>query len=400
MESIVTVALLIPLVGVVLPVCLYLAALSVVAIFWKMRRPRTRSGALRRFAVLVPAHDEEAVIGRLLASIRALDYPPDRVDTWVVADNCTDATVRVARAGGAIARERQDAARRGKGYALEWLLETMAREGARYDAYVILDADSVVSPDFLSAMDARLSGGSAVLQAYYTVLPVRNAPAERLREAALALVHFVRPAAKLVLGLSCGLKGNGMCFDRSVIERFGWPAAGLAEDVEVHLMLVRAGLRVDFVPEATVRAEMPASLRASNTQQERWEAGRLATIRRLALPLLGRGLRAGNAVQIDAALEQLVPPISLPGALALLCLGAGLAVGAPIVWLPSAVLLLVLALHFLSGLVLARVPAQTYGALLHLAPYIVWKTLLYGRALVRRGDRAWVRTERLGAGDM
>jgi hypothetical protein len=145
---------------------------------------------------------------------------------------------------------------------------------------------------------------------------------------------------------------------------------------------------------------MPASLRASNTQQERWEAGRLATIRRLALPLLGRGLRTGNAVQIDAALEQLVPPISLPGALALLCLGAGLAVGAPIVWLPSAVLLLVLALHFLSGLVLARVPAQTYGALLHLAPYIVWKTLLYGRALVRRGDRAWVRTERLGAGDM
>ena len=398
-RSIVTVALLLPLAGVVLPVCLYLGSLSIAALFSRRRRVAPSRGALRRFAILIPAHDEAAVIGRLLASIRALDYPADRVDIWVVADNCSDATARIAGSAGAIVRERQDATRRGKGHALQWLLETIAREGRRYDAYVILDADSAISPDFLAAMDARLSAGSVALQAYYTVLPVHGTPAERLREAALALVHYVRPAAKLTLGLSCGLKGNGMCFDRSVIERFGWPAAGLAEDVEVHLMLVRAGLRVDFVPEAVVRAEMPSSLRASNTQQERWEAGRLATVRRLALPLLRDGVRGRDAVKLDAALEQLVPPISLPGALALVCLVAGLALGAPIVWLPATVLLAALALHFLSGLALAGAPARAYLALAHAAPYIAWKTLLYGRALLRRGPRTWVRTERLGAGE-
>src|SRR5215208_1945050 len=268
MHRIATLAMLAPLI-VVVPVCLYVAALTLAAPFRRVRRGG-RLGRLRSFAILIPAHNEEAVIERLFESIGALDYPTSAHDVWVVADNCTDATAFLARQRGAFVRERQDTRLRGKGHALRWLLETMAGEGRRYDAYVILDADSVISPNFLAAMNAHLSAGCSVLQGYYTVLPVTGRPSERLREAALALVHFVRPAAKAALRLSCGLKGNGMCFDRSVIERFGWPTSGLAEDVEAHLTLVRAGLRVDFVPEAVVRGEMPDSFRASRTQQERW----------------------------------------------------------------------------------------------------------------------------------
>src|SRR3712207_2531385 len=131
-RSIVALVLLVPLVSVVLPVCLYLASLSIAALFSKGRRAPHGRGALRRFAVLVPAHDEATVIGRLLESIRALDYPADRVDAWVVADNCIDATALIADAHGAIVRERQDSTRRGKGHALQWLLEVIRREGQEY----------------------------------------------------------------------------------------------------------------------------------------------------------------------------------------------------------------------------------------------------------------------------
>jgi cellulose synthase/poly-beta-1,6-N-acetylglucosamine synthase-like glycosyltransferase len=350
---------------------------------------------VRRFAVLIPAHDEEPVLARLLASLNQVSYPRRMFDVCVVADNCTDATAAIAAARGARVFERRDPENGGKGLALAWLLKQLAAAGLIYDAYVVLDADSAVSPNFLTAMNERLNAGARVVQGYYTVLPMRGTRAESLRQAALALVHFLRPAAKTALGASCGLKGNGMCFHHAVIERFGWPSAGLAEDVEFHLMLVEAGIRVSFAPEAVVRAEMPDSLSGSRTQNMRWEAGRLATIRRHALPLLGRGLRRRNVAALDAALEQLTPPLSVPVALAVVVLVAGLLLRLPVVWLSAAAMLAVIALYVLAGLLLARAPLRVYRALLHAPIYIGWKAFLYARALAGRGDRRWVRTERV-----
>jgi cellulose synthase/poly-beta-1,6-N-acetylglucosamine synthase-like glycosyltransferase len=396
MRDLLTVALLVPLAVVVAPVCLYLLVLTLAAPFGSVRRRAQGPGPVHRFAVLVPAHNEEPVLARLLASLQSLSYPANLYDVIVVADNCTDATAAIGRARGAIVYERQDTVNAGKGHALRWLLGEMERAGKVYDAYIVLDADSAVSPNFLWAMSERLRGGAKVVQAYYTVLPVRNSRAESLREAALALVHFLRPAAKTVLRASAGLKGNGMCFHRAVIERFGWPAHGLAEDVEFHLMLVQAGIRVEFAPEAVVRAEMPDSLGGSDSQNMRWEAGRLATIRAQALPLLWRGLRRRDIAALDAAIEQLVPPLSVPVALGVVVLVAGAVLQLTLAWVSAAALLGVIAFYILAGLFLADVPGRVYRALLHAPVYIGWKVLLYARALLGRRERRWVRTERLG----
>src|SRR5919201_4724168 len=126
---------------------LYLDVLSVAATLW--RRAPHPSSPRHRFAILVPAHNEEQLLPRLLQSINALDYPRALYDVHVVADNCTDRTAAVAAAAGATVHVRADDQRRGKGYALRWLLARLGRAGAAYDAYVILDADSVVSPNFL-----------------------------------------------------------------------------------------------------------------------------------------------------------------------------------------------------------------------------------------------------------
>ena len=395
MRIVETTLLLVPLLGFALPVCLYLGLLTLAAPFGARRRAR-RADPRHRFGVLVPAHDEELLLGRLLESLRQVAYPANLVDVCVVADNCSDDTAAIARARGARVFERQNREQLGKGYALQWLLDELAASGCTYDAYVVLDADSTVSPNFLEAFNDRLSAGAAVVQAYYTVLPLRGTRSESLREAALALVHYLRPAAKMALGASCGLKGNGMAFSRAVLDRYGWPAAGLAEDVEFHLELVRAGIHVEFAPEAVVRAEMPASLAASESQNLRWEAGRLATLRRQALPLLVNGLRRRDLAACDAAIEQCVPPLSIPVAMAGLCLIAGLALQLQAVWITALVLLVALALHLVSGLLLARVSGRVYRSLLHLPVYIAWKVALYARALAGRRQRAWVRTEREG----
>ncbi|HZU77646.1 MAG TPA: glycosyltransferase family 2 protein, partial [Dehalococcoidia bacterium] len=265
-----------------------------------------------------------------------------------------------------------------------------------FDAFVIIDADTVVSANLLAVLSDYLAAGQTVIQAYYTVLPLAGSRAERLRQAALALVHYLRPAAKTALGASCGLKGNGMCFARAVIARFGWPTCGLAEDVEFHLQLVAQGVRVAFAQDAVVMAEMPASLRGAQTQNARWERGRLATIRGSALPLLGAGLARRDRVALDAGIEQLVPPLSVAIGASLLLAALALALHATLLALSLATALAVIAAYVVEGLVLARMPWRVWLALANAPTYIAWKGLLYGRVLLGRRETAWIRTARHG----
>lgn len=363
----------------------------------RARRP-TATAAQHRFAILIPAHNEEALIGRLLDNLGQLEYPRDRYEVCVVADNCDDQTADLARARGASVFERFSQTERAKGFALRWLLEQLGAQGGEYDAYVVLDADSVVSPNFLRSMDARLAAGSLVIQAHYSVLNASESTLAGLRSAALAAVHYLRPMGRLVLGLSCGLKGNGMCFAASVIRRFGWDWYTLAEDVEFHLALVRQGIRVDFAPEASVMADMPVTLRQAASQNDRWERGRLQLVREHVPGLILDGLRRRSAVRLDAAIEQLIPPLSVPFALGWGCLVAGLGLGSPLALGLAVVGLGGQVVYLLAALALVGAPRSAYVALGSAPVYIAWKLGLYAQALVGARTTQWVRTARTPSG--
>lgn len=372
----------------------YLLLLTGAAILGKGAAPPPEADRRRRFALLVPAHDEEVTIGRLLASTRALAYPAGRYDVYVVADNCTDRTAEVARAAGAQVEERHDRTARGKGYALRWLLARLRERGARYDAFVVLDADTVVEPDLLTRLDARFEAGSQVIQVYYTVLNAGESPVAALRFAALAAVHYLRPLGRARLGLSCGLKGNGMAFLAEVLDRYGWEWFTLAEDVELHLALIAAGLRVDFAPETTVLAEMPVTLAQAESQNERWERGRLDMLRQRGPDLLREAFRQRDPVRLDAVVEQMIPPLSVP-----VLLAGGVLVGGVLTRSRVATLLAAFSLggqlgYVLAALALVRAPWRVYRALGYAPGYVGWKVWLYARSTVARGDAAWVRTAR------
>jgi cellulose synthase/poly-beta-1,6-N-acetylglucosamine synthase-like glycosyltransferase len=375
----------------------YLLVLTMAAAWGRLPvpPPATRQ---RRVAILVPAHNEEALIGRLVDNLQQLDYPREQFAICVVADNCSDATASIAAAHGAQVYERTDPSQQAKGYALRWLLEQMrAREqdGHRFDAFVVLDADSVVDANLLHWMNRYLEAGSQVLQAYYTVLNAGESPVAMLRFAALAALHYVRSLGRAVVRLSCGLKGNGMCFAAPVLERFDWRWFALAEDAEFHLELARAGIRVDFVPQTRVRADMPVSLAQAASQNTRWERGRLQLLRGPVLSLLREGVRLRSAVRLDAALDQLIPPLSVPFSLAGLCLLAAVSLGRRRTALLAGATLGALAVHLLAALVLVRAPLAAYLGLAYAPIYIGWKVVVYARALVSRGSGPWVRTARV-----
>jgi len=371
---------------------LYLDLLSVAAVLW--RRSPAPIAPRARFAVLIPAHDEELLLPRLLESLSALEYPRALYDVHVVADNCTDRTAEVAAEGGALVFKRQDEARRGKGYALQALLEHLQGAGARYDAYVIVDADSTVSPNLLDVMNRHLTRGDTVVQCYYGVLNGDASWPATLRYAAFVLFNGLRPRGRDALGLSAGLRGNGMCFAAAVLDRFGWGAFTLAEDAEFHLELVEAGLKVAYAGEATVLAAMPASLRNAHSQNTRWERGRLQLLRAFGPRLLAEGLRRRDLARLDALAEQLVPPLSVVTGTtafffvlttALRVRGArGLAF----------VVLLGQAGYVVTGLRLFRAAPRVYAALLLAPIYILWKVWVYVVAALGIKDSRWVRTSR------
>src|SRR5260370_20839711 len=270
------------------------------------RRPGLPAGddgrALPHIAILIRAHDEEAVIALAIQSCRALDYPAERFAAIVVADNCDDATAPAARRAGALVFERRSVGERAKGYALRWLLERLEAEGRCFDGYLIVDADSQLSPNVLREMAAALAGGALVAQAQYRVLNGDDAWTAGLRAVAIALFNHLRPLGRTCFGWSAGLKGNGMCFSRAVFERVGWGSYSLAEDAEYHIQRTSACMRVAYVRAALGSAALPVSLGQAGTRRGRWGAGGIDLARARVGPL-GRGVRrTGSLARLDGAM--------------------------------------------------------------------------------------------------
>lgn len=357
-----------------------------------------------RFVLLVPAHNEETLLPMLLANLRTLDYPQALYAIHVVADNCSDGTAAVARAAGAIVHERVDRVAVGKGHALQWLISRLQKARTQYDAAVILDADTVIAPNFLTVMDAQLAQGARVIQAYYTVQNPERSWLTRLRTAALALIHFVRPLGRMVIGGSVGLKGNGMVFHHSVLAKHQW-SGSVTEDIDYHMAMVMTGERVLFAADAIVRAEMPGTLQSAYSQNVRWEQGRLQLARTYIPQLLqeaGRQMWQRNwqsvIVCLDSIMEHLIPPSTVLFGATVLYLGVAWLLASPLLWTIAAFLLLGQCAYVVSGLLLARTPLATYLSLAYLPFFFAWKSLLYGRILVGnllgREAQGWVRTAR------
>jgi len=359
--------------------------------------PPSSPGRALRFAVVVPAHDEEAGIGRTVESLLALEWPRDRVRVVVVADNCSDGTAAAAARAGATVLVRQDLARRGKGYALEFAFERILA-GDEADAVVVIDADTTASPDLLRAMAARIEAGAHALQARYGVLNPDASWRTRLMTIAFAAVNDLRPLGRERLGLSCGLKGNGMCFTAEALRRVPHRAFSIVEDLEYGIQLAEAGMRVHYVWESGVRGEMVAGGAASRSQRQRWEGGRRDMAQARALPLLGLALRRRDPVLLDLALDLWLPPLArVAGYTAIGFLGAAqlwrwgwIDAGPVAAWLAG---IAFLALYVARGVQLSGLGLRGVWALAAAPAYVLWKAIGL-RSAPPPGE--WVRTAREG----
>jgi len=376
---------------------LYLAILCLAALRYRaVSVPKSPPEPTPRLAVVIPAHNEASGIAATVRSAAAAHWPPQRLDIHVVADNCDDDTAGAAQAAGATVHSRRAPDNRGKGQALDWFFRQCAPAYAAADIVVVIDADTLMLPDFAPAMAAAFARPDVLAaQGYYGVRNPQESWRTSLIAAALALFHHLRPAGRDVLGASAGLRGNGMAFRADLLRRLGWPAHGIVEDAECALVLLGEDIRVRYVASAVVLAEMAATAQQADSQRRRWEAGRLALLRSHG-PGLFRGLSRQNALaRLDAALDLLTPPLTL---LALeQCLAAAAAAVLAPGWFPALLgLPLVTVAAVVLALALRREPAFVWLRLAAAPAFAAWKLLLYARMLFSKKTTAWTRTLRRG----
>jgi cellulose synthase/poly-beta-1,6-N-acetylglucosamine synthase-like glycosyltransferase len=371
----------------------YMAILTLGA--WRYRGPKAPSAAhkVSRIAVLIPAHDEGAGVRRTIDDLLRNDYPSDAYEIFVIADNCTDDTAAHARESGATVIERQDPERRGKAWALDWLLRQERLRLEKFDLISLVDADMKVSPSYLTASAAAFGeAGVEVVQGRYTMDNASESFYAAMGFMSYAYVNHVRPAGRCYWGGTADLKGSGMTFRAGLLLERGWPCKSLAEDVHFGKLLYLDGIRILYAPRAVVTSEIPPHREQVAVQQRRWEAGRGETLRAILVPSLRALATHPSFGRLDALLDLLTPSLSVvvgtvlvSGALAL----AGY--GSPI---PAGIALFGFGAAVLTGLIQLRAPRRLYLQLLRAPAFVIWKLALLARVRLLGGPSAWTRTPR------
>ena len=229
-----------------------------------------------KYAILIAARNEAPVIGNLIRSIRAQDYPAELVDIFVVADNCTDDTAEIARELGAHCYERFDSEHRTKGFALQFLVGNIRRDFGiyAYEGYIIFDADNLLKQDYMSRMNEAFDAGEKIVTSYRNT---KNFDTNWI--SASYAIHWLRTIraehrARSVFRLATRIQGTGFLFAAEVIEN-GWPYTSLTEDRAFCADAVANGYKISYNNDAIFYDEQPVDIKIAMRQRIRWAKGHL-----------------------------------------------------------------------------------------------------------------------------
>ena len=239
-------------------------------------RPHKRPIKKNKISILIAARNEEKVIGNLLQSIQMQDYDKELLEVVVIADNCIDDTAKIAKAFGATVFERVNKKQIGKGYALDYAISKLRELGKwrELDGIIVLDADNVLTPNYVTEMNKTRSDGYEAFTSY------RNSKnyGDNWISAGYGL-WYIRESkflhyARMLLNSSCAISGTGFFVSRNLIDKFnGWKFFLLTEDIEFSVFSVINGVKIGCCIDAELFDEQPITFHQSYKQRLRWSKG-------------------------------------------------------------------------------------------------------------------------------
>ena len=261
-----------------------------------------------KFLAIIPAHNEEAVVGNLIESLKNQTYPKDKYDICVIADNCTDKTKEVAEKLGVKVFERheEDPAKKTKGEALRLFLNTLlADPNMDYDAFCVFDADNIVDKNFIKAMNKHLCQGEEVVQGYRDI---KN-PTDSWIASGYAIFYWTMNRfyhlARYNAGLSPLINGTGFMVKFDAIRPTGWNTNTLTEDIEFSLKRIIQGKKLGWATDAVVYDEQPVKFKPSWSQRSRWTIGHIQCLQEYTKPLAKSAINNKTLMNFDGLLYML-----------------------------------------------------------------------------------------------
>jgi exopolysaccharide biosynthesis WecB/TagA/CpsF family protein len=385
-------------VGLLLPVLVLCA--ECLAALLPARRMRTASGkrpADLRVAVLIPAHNEEAVLATTLSGLTPQLREGDQI--IVVADNCDDDTASIARSFGATALERTNPVHRGKGFALDHGLRHL-QQHTPPDVLIMIDADCTVHEGAIDALVQQVAATGRPAQACYLMeRPENPGPKDCVSALAFLVKNWVRPAGLVKLGLPCLLTGTGMAFPWSVIAKAKLASGNIVEDMQLGLDLALDGHAALFCGDAHVTGHLPKHQKIAYGQRTRWEHGHLQTLLSQAPRMFKAGLRRHRMQALGLATELAVPPLCLLMMVLIGAAGAATIAAATLgtTWLAAQLLgggIAAIAMCLLLAWAKFGRKSLPLTALLAAPIYMAWKLPMYFAFLFKRHTE-WNRTARV-----
>lgn len=350
-----------------------------------------------RLLVLIPAHNEEGLVGRSIRSLLAADYVPEKRRIVVIADNCDDRTESVARDAGAECLVRTDPDRPGKPQALAWATERVLKwDGFDWDAMIVVDADSTVDREFLRAIGATPDLRGVICQARNGVENAHESWLTILGDLLVRARYDILFRCKVRLGLNCPTAGNGTGIGRELLQS-GWQAFSLAEGWELYARATAEGRRSIYVDRARIVSQEARTVSQSASQRRRWTAGRWHVLRQHWRRIVSSG-QVSLLQRIDVLCELSNPGPATHTSLVLVALVILIAAT------ESAILLVGLLLGMIGlapylvvyGVAVVRHPQPwaVVKALARVPAYALWRLPASFGAMLAPRDAVWQRTER------